>query len=64
MKLPAIGSIQMFAGFLNTATLPEALPHVIFTGRERDDGIVDKSQKILLPKLKRPLAHLRGLNFE
>lgn len=61
MKLPTIGSIQMSAGrVLNTATLPEALPHVIFTGREQDDNIVDKIQKILLPKLKRPLAHLRG----
>lgn len=61
MKLPTTGSIQISAGrCLNTATLPEALSHVIFTGRERDDGIVAKSQKILLPTLKRPLAHLRG----
>lgn len=51
----------MFAGrFLNTATLPEVLPHVIFTGTEWGNGIVDESQKILLLKLKRPLAHLRG----
>lgn len=47
MELPTIGSTA--GGFLNTATLPEALPGVIFTGRERDHGIVDESQKILVP---------------
>lgn len=60
MKLPTIGSIQMFAGrFSNTATLPEALPHVIFTGRERDDGNVDKSQILLAAE-----GQLCQLDFE
>lgn len=50
----------MAAGrFSNTATLPGASPHVIFTGRERDGGLVDESQILLTTE-----GQLCQLNFE